>query len=556
MNKFLFLAFLGTLSASAHAVSNHSQPASTQETMARNAIITNYKVSAPELAVKPYEMPAKENALESIMARSEKYMYLLWGNVYQSQLNGMVGRILIDGNTFYLKDPFIGKPTNSYIKGELADGKVTFQFPQEVGIAVFEDESQMTLYANILEKVDLEDGAITYKAIEGENEMEFEWDGERLQATNPETMIGLLLENGNWTGYADWDMTWTLQTDLPTHYDGTAAAQPYGASYWDWQFIYNKEFAAPISVTFDADKFYISGLWGTTPDMVVEGRIEGDKAYIDKQYLGIDETNNAHIYFFPLDQKIIPIDELYFDLDETPKETYELNYDAQTGVFTSIDDNTFSINLGKDVLATVHTLGMGNMATISPFDKDAPAVPGFGNIYSYSNANASWGMFTFNFSFWDENKRYIDPEQTFYSVYFDDELYTFDTSVYTGFDEGVENVTEIPLLFNNNANIFSFNNDYSHQVTTFHAWERAGVQMIYKAGGQVLKSAIHYNDGSIVDDITGIDRLEADIDFPKVISEKIYDLAGHELTSSYRGICIRKVEYSDGVIKSYKVVNR
>lgn len=482
------------------------------------------------------------------MNRNDSVYYISYGtNVAMASYTNRVGDILIGSDgSFYLKDPIVSQRIGTWIKGTLEDGTVSFNLPQPIAYATYEDGTVTRLMATVVELAEN-----TYIPVEGDQVVKFSWNNESLTALDPEVKIGIVLEDtGNWTGYADWGINMTVFTDAPSSYNGYADTHDYGMSGFDYNFLYNQTLAWGIKVRIDGDQFIISGLPGAPAGSVVIGTIEEDRVTIPTQYLGVDPTYLCHVYFQPLRQHLT-FDDVYIYPENDCIDTYTLLLDRDNLTLQADEDNAYSINCGKGELLTLDTRGMLNYAKLTPFDPDRAATPTTGQIYMYGNANPDWGFACFAFSMMDVDGNYIDPAQLYWRVYKDDELWPLDTEVYTGFDTDEPTVTEIPFLFNNGVNIFTFNWDYMHQISTFTAWEKLGVQLIYKAGGEERESDIFYSDQTIVS--TTVKAIE-DGERGLKVETTYHDMWGRKIKNPGNGIYVRTDRYSDGTIKSVKIV--
>ena len=150
----------------------------------------------------------------------------------------------------------------------------------------------------------------------------------------------------------------------------------------------------------------------------------------------------------------------------------------------------------------------------------------------------------------DKDCNYIDPEQMYYRVYMDDTLQNLDAKVYVGIDSINPTVTDIPFTLNNGANLFSFNWNYMHQISTFRGWKKLGIQVVYKAGGQERVSDIFYSDQTVVPSavrvISGADK--------EIVDSVYYDLTGRRIAEPEHGLYIRVDRYSDGTTRSVKTI--
>ncbi|MBD5349110.1 MAG: hypothetical protein HDR84_07715 [Bacteroides sp.] len=498
-----------------------------------------------KMAKVPVDEPLIMNSYT--MSRNDSLYFITWGtNVAYAQYTSRVGDIIVGSDgSFYLKDPFLGNRIGTWLKGKLEDNVVSFTLPQAIAYAQYEDGTQTKLLADVIEQQDN-----TFVPVGGENIVTFIWDNDSLKCVDPNVKIGMVLEDsGAWTGYADWDINMTVQRDVPSTYNGYADALNYSMSGFDYNFMYNQTFASEIKMRFDNDRVILCDIPAAPEGSVVIGSVEGDELSIPQQYLGVDSVNMCHVYFQPLEQHLT-LEGSYLYPENKCIDTYKLTLNRDSLSFHAAEDNAFSINCGKNVLLTIDTRGMLHNARFKPFDRNRPATPTTAAIYMYANSNPEWGFACFSHPLMDIEGNYIDPEQTYYRIYMDDELQELDTEVYTGFDTDEKVVTEVPFLFNNSANIFSFNWGYMHQVSTFKEWGKFGIQMVYKAGGVERVSDIFYSDQTIVP--ASICQIN-DNDQNVLIESVYYDMSGRKVSNPVRGMYIRCDRYNDGYVNSVKV---
>lgn len=149
----------------------------------------------------------------------------------------------------------------------------------------------------------------------------------------------------------------------------------------------------------------------------------------------------------------------------------------------------------------------------------------------------------------DVNGNFIELNKVSYNLFVDDELFTFYTDEYL---ELTEDMVDIPYTFTDDKDII-YNGGTLHGIYFFMTgFDKMGVQAIYTAdNGETAKSDIawHYIT------TTGVDNAKtaAQSEIEKVAYT---NLSGRELTAPTKGICIKTVTYSDGTIKSFKVVKR
>ena len=169
------------------------------------------------------------------------------------------------------------------------------------------------------------------------------------------------------------------------------------------------------------------------------------------------------------------------------------------------------------------------------------------SYYPYNDMDG-YGILTFIPSEFDADGNLLDTKQLYYSVYLDDEPLAFDTQDYPSLKE---ETTEIPYLFNDQENIVYYAGALN--VKTFvEGIDSIGVQLIYKGGGEVRKSAISYVSAKDEEDTDGIDNIGANAS--KFVGTVFTDLSGRKVARPAKGVYIQTVRKADGTVKSVKRV--
>ena len=289
--------------------------------------------------------------------------------------------------------------------------------------------------------------------------------------------------------------------------------------------------------------FYVKGLSDIVPDAVIKATIEGDKARItSNQFLGLDKTYSTLAYLKACDVRK-EVDEWGWSTIYTDEiGEMILDYDATCNKFTNAT-NGLLINAGKEKVSTHEQY---HYPTFYQFNEESavPASPEWTSYYPYTETQySSWGYAGFNIFTTDVDGNYILPDKLFYTCYLDDAPLVFSKNDYPDLEE---DMTVIPYAYTNYDIVAG---GAIHYIYFYRGdFERFGVQTIYRGGNDEKRSPIiYYNDGSH----TGINEAASDA---TVIETRYFDLTGRQLSGLNKGMNVVVVKYSDGTVKSTKVM--
>lgn len=455
-------------------------------------------------------------------------------NIFQeTQVDGAVIDVVDskDG-TFYLKNPIITNPSNSWLKGEKLAGTdtIVFKFPQLLDSLSDNNGNPVPAYAQSIH-LEIGDGISYY--VNKENVIKFTWDGDTLKKIGSE-ILGLTDADGNWSFYGDDSILVFREKELPTTPPATAVAGRYSLEYDENGQSQNLF----VNVKKDGNDLYIGNLYDNN-DLWIKGKIEGDKVIFKKQYLGISQTRQSHEYFIPA----------LGDWDEnwhyvyTFKNELDYDYDAKTGKFNT--DSLFLINMGKNIAQPDKIY---DKTAFTPWEDKAymPQAPKITRIMDNTEKNGNVTLW-FNLEIVDADGNQLDQSQLYYKIYLDGEVFTFRKDLYKDLPE--DDMTEIPCDFKDYSD-FLLNRTVEHTVYLHgvNEFQRVGVQGVYKGGGKVTTTEIVYSDNP-----SGIST-NVPAENGRLISVSYTDLSGRRVSQPVNGIFIKTATYSDGSKKTSKVV--
>ena len=417
-----------------------------------------------------------------IYQRSGGAMLTFWGYLFSTYQDGSAMQIVFaeDGKTVYLKDPISQAVANSWVKAELSDDGKTLTMPLNQYIIFYDDmgyglitawvDVAMDENGNIKAVPNLDiheatftigdDGTISLNGSSGDVNA-FECSG-----------MGLIYDDDlTWAGYVDWESVYTP-------FDGTPVELPDGAVLEDYSMSYVDSNGNPAGkmvevAVMDAD-VYVRGFSSYVPDGVMKGTLSDNKViFPSDQYLGIGNSllmNMAGI-----------------DADYNMLENLEFAYDAETLTMTA-----------NDILAIVAGESVQELYTqpvIAPYI-DHAATPANPEVIDFVDQGklGGYNYGSFNVPTVDTEGNFINPNDLYYRIYFDDdELFTFGPDEYPYVEDFM---TDVPYFYTEGYDFGVGGASVYFYETGF---QRVGIQSVFRGGGEEHVSDIVYmelTDGS------------------------------------------------------------
>ena len=469
------------------------------------------------------------------------------GGVVDGTQDGMSMKIVFapDGKTVWF-DKIISATTATFgwIKGEIEGDNIIIPSGQYAWY--YDYGTYYTAYA-VTRLVPNPDGTATnydtYLSAEGDIVFSIEEDGSLVLQPdeNGFAAIGLtrdttdpfLVEygyNGKWLGYGDVNTVYTpfdeQMNEGPA--EGTELKE-YAMTYY--QAIEGERMGHLTKVAIEGDKIYIQGASQYLPDAWLIGEINDGIVTFKQQLVGL--LDGYYVYF--MGAEVVEVDGLYY--------------------YSPIDELTFSYDPEAQTLSTRESLLLGTKAFMlaegfmevdfSPYEETAlqPATPVVGEEFSYYE---DYGYYTVSV-FVPRNSvdgEFIDISKLTYSVYVNDELYTFTPDQYYYF---MEPVTEVPYgyedgywFYNMGAGRIDIIIYYDGEINSI------GAKSFYYGGGTVTESEM----GLFVTTPTSVNEL-----VDKAVSGvTYYDLTGKSSSVPFDGINIKVTTYTDGSKSTVKVI--
>lgn len=469
---------------------------------------------------------------------------------YEAQLpfDGIWGKIVEapDNKTIYINNPIGAYYSDAWIKGERTTGDtIEVKLPQQF---VHEEYDGMSndawLYKLVPVKVE-QDGETytTFKPDSTSQTVKYVWRNDSIvlvNTTQDSKLLGMCTEAGEWYGYGDYIQQYTVFDQQPVAPKDETKATQMSITYYDSGQMYGRVKKAVR----EGNDIYIAGLNENIPSGWAKGTISGNKAtFSGHQYMGLDTVTASYAFFEPVSRSMVWDSEIGDSIESlTLADAITFAYDADKGTLST--DSTFVANQGYKMFNQVFTY---DGATIEPWTEKAAtplAVDASTMSYMPFSEEYGYGLLAFAPSEFDADGYILDANKLYYSIYLDDDVLTIDPDEYKLFPY---ETTEIPFTYSDMLDFVNYAGMW--QVYTFVTGiDRIGVQMIYKGGGEVRKSAITYisatdEDPSAVSNVTQTG---------KVAGVTYTDLSGRRVSRPGKGLFIQTTRLADGTITTSK----
>lgn len=469
---------------------------------------------------------------------------------YEAQLpfDGIWGKIVEapDNKTIYINNPIGAYYSDAWIKGERTTGDtIEVKLPQQF---VHEEYDGMStdawLYKLVPVKVE-QDGETytTFKPDSTSQTVKYVWRNDSIvlvNTTQDSKLLGMCTEAGEWYGYGDYIQQYTVFDQQPVAPKDETKATQMSITYYDSGQMYGRVKKAVR----EGNDIYIAGLNENIPSGWAKGTISGNKAtFSGHQYMGLDTVTASYAFFEPVSHNMVWDSEIGDSIESlTLADAITFDYDADKGTLST--DSTFVANQGYKMFNQVFTY---DGATLEPWTEKAAtplAVDASTMSYMPFSEEYGYGLLAFAPSEFDADGYILDANKLYYSIYLDDDVLTIDPDDYTLFPY---ETTEIPFTYSDMLDFVNYAGMW--QVYTFVTGiDRIGVQMIYKGGGEVRKSAITYISATD-EDLSAVSKVAQT---GKVAGVTYTDLSGRRVSRPGKGLFIQTTRLADGSITTSK----
>lgn len=465
-----------------------------------------------------------------------------------TQANATTNIVFGNDGYAYIYNPFGGFNTYSYLKCEIDGNQLIATLPQKI----YEDEydsDYSNCYAAMLDKVENEDGKISYVLPDNTEVQTVSWtmDGDRItmntdyvvnsdeELTWPEKIFAIVNADGKWLAGGD-----ALQEY--DRLDTNPVVPPTDMQLEEWTMVATYQ-GRPTNVGFDGDDVYIGNFSTKFPKAFIKGHREGDKVvFKSKQYIG---TYSIYFVYFmagtcdPL--SLYLADEIVFDFDTEKK------------ILRAPENSCMYMNVSSDQLKSLETFE-GPVIRSNDMDHTPQPMHPVPTSYGDYFDGGGYTYVTFYLPNVNAEGAILDTSNMYYEISIDgDEPFIFTPDEYDGIEEPM---TRVPYNFTNGRNIVSSSGGVANVVFFyFIGYDTVGIQLFNQADGITYSSPhttyyVHENryevDSSVKVVETFIDK--------SIRSVEYYSINGLKLDKPASGINICKVTMDDGSVRVTKVM--
>ena len=376
-----------------------------------------------------------------IYQRSGGAIYNMWGYIFSTYQDGGAMQMVFA------------------VRAELSDDGKTLTMPLNQFITYFDEVEYGLMTAWVDVTVD-EDGYIVATPNLDIHEVTFTIGDDGTITLNGSTGdvdsftgsgIGLIYDDDlTWAGYVDWESVYTPFDATPVELPEGIVMEDYSMSYVD---SYGNASGKMVKVGIMDNDVYVQGFSSLVPEGVMKGSLNGDKVIFESdQYLGVGSS--LFLNMMGLDAEYTILDNLEFD------------YEADTRTMTA--SNILAVVAGMNIQEEY------DQPVIAPY-VDHAATPANPEVIDFVDEGelGGYNYGSFNVPTVDTEGNFIDPNNLYYRIYFDDdELFTFGPDEYPYVEEFM---TDVPYYYTE------------------------GIQSVFRGGGEEHVSDIVYmelTDGS------------------------------------------------------------
>lgn len=313
-----------------------------------------------------------------------------------------------------------------------------------------------------------------------------------------------------------------------------ASAQPV-KYFYDYNSSWNVKYKDLMNVYVDGNDYYFNNLDPIYPGHWVKGTRKGNVVEVPgRQYLG----DSTYVQYFQPVQVVAAGQFLNIDTLKLTIDNDTLKSDSLHGVTESFLNGRASDYYMNDFKIYIYP-GDVLAKPKNPYD-----------VSMYTYPQRGYDLLYFSIGNEGTNGEYLNSENLFYRVYMNDTLYTFSPDKYNNLSEPTTNI-----MYNfNDGHDFNATGE-SHYFYVYDIdFQKIGVQIGYTVGGDTLYSDIAWRDanGNAISD--GINEVQTSM--ANIVSKAYYDLSGRRILPSSNGIAIERSVFSDGTVRTRKVIRK
>ena len=483
-----------------------------------------------------------------------------YGQMYSSADYGRIAEMVEapDGKV-YLKNPFCGLDTDSWLMGEDNGETITVTLPQKIYSETYVDWEKdpegnvmrtddfyafKLIYSNngttSKMEMDVANPVITFSKSESGIVMEGDaFIGLLAENLTADAATGEEVSNVTWTRYADSAISLSVVDEAPN-------TLPEWLKTEQWVMA-TEDGVRFVNVGFSGDDVYLEGVLSSMPESVIKGKVSGGNVVFEgPQYVGEDTKLQHYAYFFPADVAFDDDPESLEPYIFTPAASVSFTYDAEAKAIYSYED----VGMAFSSIPQAIFLLEGYLAPEfiwQDFEETmTPDNPEVLDYYYYDDYG--FGAIAYVIPNWSTDGRVLDVDNLYYNFFIDDDIFVLYPDEYPDLTEPME---DIPAEYEDTS-IYFWGDMYEAMIYPT-GFDRIGVRSVYvNANGVKTYSDIVYNDGDVVSAVKTIDRQ------PEAIEKvEYFSIDGRRISNPESGsICIKRTVLSDGSVKTAKIVRR
>lgn len=480
-----------------------------------------------------------------------------------------------DNNEVYVRDILSTIPTDTYVKGYLQDGVITFAAGQVVEYIEDDLYGDYGIAIGIARtEINEAEDAIDFKydptvteysiTVDKNGKMSLQLPGEAFDGENPTEYVLCLYytDESMFAGYSDF-----FQTYSPVDYE--LITMPFGVEAEQYVYVDDFDYASFVDVAYTDSYIYIRGLDPMLPEGVVRAKIDGNTATIaQNQYVG----NYMGMYYIFTKVAIDNPDYDMFKPGSQPylfapeDEGFVLTFDREAGLIVSENKGIYlsfqpDVNNFNVVNCFLEEFVLRYQATSA----GTPANPSISRYFTDLVSYWGYGDFQFTISNYSTEGYVLDVEQLYYQVLVNGEplifgegprinLNGYEVTAYMGVPADQR---WLPYQFSNDDDIMKWSSSefdvgiYEPDVKTL------GVQSLYVHDGvytysQIVTLDVATGEITTSDDTNAVKAISAG----NVVKEEYFNLSGQKVENPQNGIFVKRVTYSDGKVTTRKQLIR
>lgn len=494
------------------------------------------------------------------MCGSSFTFYMDYGEVMQDEWDGLAyDAVVTPDGEFYLKNPVSTLQWDTYIKGQLTDEGITFDFPQPLYRFEDEEEGNIDLYADVLEYVEYDMGdddyIVTFEPSQNTRSITFEKTEEGYYMMPEGLMLGVTYLD-EWQGYGEFGL-------VLKPFEGSLTVVPDGVKFDDSYILadeilgWGETILRPMSIGINGTDAYLKGMSLAMPDAVIKGEYDETEKILSiptDQFMGrfynyyIFMMNGDGCFYYNEDWGEEMYD-IYFS-----DEPIRLRFDEETHAFYPItEEEHFAVmifNFGNTMESPCEYYAVDRIYSQGEITDYAPIAPEILELNDISERDPNYS-YSIEFNIFGTNKegQILQDNNIYYNVYLNGELYTLTAEDFPAMKEvlGIDSITDVPASLSDDDDIYAYGT-YHGLAFMRKDIESIGIRALYIDGD--IRAA-----SDIVTVYTG-SGVKATMESAPV-SEEYFDLTGARINGDSRGgVIIRRSILSDGTVKSEKILRK